>query len=197
MKLARVDYRHPEAVDKLSRSIFNYLNSNVIDDLVIVGVGSDRSTGDSLGPLVGTFLTAKNIDVPVYGTIYEPVHALNLEETMNEIYSKFDNPHVLAIDACLGNEKYVGQISFGKGPLYPGLVVGKKLPPVGDVHIKGVVNVGGFMEYFVMQNTRLSVVMNMAFVIAKSIQNAVMTWKEKSKEERESDITIWELYEVI
>ena len=37
----------------------------------------------------------------------------------------------------------------------PGAGVNKDLPPVGDLYITGVVNVGGFMDYLVLQNTRL------------------------------------------
>ena len=46
----------------------------------------------------------------------------------------------------------------------------KKLPAVGDLHIHGIVNLNGFMEFFVLQNTRLSLVMKMADVIAQSIK---------------------------
>lgn len=37
----------------------------------------------------------------------------------------------------------------------------------------GIVNVGGFMEYFVLQNTRLSLVMNMANVIGDALHLAL------------------------
>ena len=53
------------------------------DKIVFVCIGSDRITGDSLGPLVGHQLSRyhwKNIYV--YGTLNEPVHALNLETTL-------------------------------------------------------------------------------------------------------------------
>jgi len=40
----------------------------------------------------------------------------------------------------------------------------------------GVVNVGGFMEYFVLQNTRLSLVMRMADVIAEGLRLALQEW---------------------
>ena len=49
----------------------------------------------------------------------------------------------------------------------------KNLPEVGEVHITGIVNVAGFMEYFVLQNTRLSIVMKMADIISRSIQSVV------------------------
>ena len=37
------------------------------------------------------------------------------------------------------------------------------------MHIIGIVNVGGFMEYLVLQNTRLSLVMRMADVISTGL----------------------------
>ena len=54
--------------------------------IAVVGIGTDRSTGDSFGPLVGYMLSkCKIYDFDVYGTIVEPVHALNLKETMDKI----------------------------------------------------------------------------------------------------------------
>jgi putative sporulation protein YyaC len=50
--------------------------------------------------------------------------------------------------------------------------VNKELPEVGELHITGIVNVAGFMEYFVLQNTRLGLVMKMADVIAASLVKA-------------------------
>ena len=40
------------------------------------------------------------------------------------------------------------------------------------MHITGIVNVSGFMEYFVLQNTRLHLIMEMAKTIAKGIYDA-------------------------
>lgn len=142
--------------------------------LIIVCVGTDRSTGDSLGPLVGSQLQKYNIDgLHLYGTLDNPVHAMNLKDTLTTIQSHYHNPFIIAIDACLGQLTSVGCIQIGNGPVKPGAGVNKDLPPVGDIHITGIVNVGGFMEYFVLQNTRLSLVMNMAEVIAKSFQIAL------------------------
>ncbi|MFH5186971.1 spore protease YyaC [Paenibacillus sp. TAB 01] len=142
--------------------------------LIIVCVGTDRSTGDSLGPLVGSQLQKYNIDgLHLYGTLDNPVHAMNLKDTLTTIQNHYHNPFIIAIDACLGQLTSVGCIQIGNGPVKPGAGVNKDLPPVGDIHITGIVNVGGFMEYFVLQNTRLSLVMNMAEVISKSFQIAL------------------------
>lgn len=128
-------------------------------------IGTDRSTGDALGPLVGTRLEA--LGYPVTGTLDDPLHAVNLDERLAEIP---EGAYVVAVDACLGQVSSVGQVKHMKGPLKPGAGVDKDLTPVGDYHYKGIVNVGGFMEYFVLQNTRLSLVMKMADEIVGMIQ---------------------------
>jgi hypothetical protein len=40
---------------------------------------------------------------------------------------------------------------------------------VGDYHLIGVVNVAGYMEHVVLQNTRLSLVIRMADVITEAL----------------------------
>lgn len=147
-------------------------------DIVFVCIGTDRSTGDALGPLIGARLKKYNFsDIHLYGTIDHPVHAMNLDATLKQIQDEFVDPYIVAIDACLGQVSSVGCIQIGKGPLKPGAGVNKELPSVGSVHITGVVNVGGYMEYFVLQNTRLSLVMNMAEVIAKGIYVSLINSK--------------------
>ncbi|AJY74881.1 spore protease YyaC [Paenibacillus beijingensis] len=142
--------------------------------LVIVCIGTDRSTGDSLGPLVGTALEKYNSrHYDLFGTLDDPVHAMNLEDTMNTIYRRIPNPYIIGIDACLGQVSSVGCIQLGTGPVRPGAGVNKELPPVGDFHITGIVNVGGFMEYFVLQNTRLNLVIRMADMIASTLHQAI------------------------
>lgn len=94
---------------------------------------------------------------------------------MDHIYSSFSHPFILAIDACLGKVDRIGYITVGSGPVKPGAGVNKNLPAVGDIHITGIVNLSGYMEYLVLQNTRLSLVMKMADTLASSIKYSI--WK--------------------
>jgi putative sporulation protein YyaC len=162
-------------IDILSDRLFQILGQIPIHQpLIIICVGTDRSTGDSLGPLVGTYLKKHTLNgLHLYGTLDQPVHAVNLKDTLDSIQQHYHNPFIIAVDACLGQLSSVGCIQIGNGPVKPGAGVNKDLPPVGDMHITGIVNVGGFMEYFVLQNTRLSLVVNMAEVIAQSFQVAL------------------------
>ena len=154
---------------------FTQINPDWQKPALIVCIGTDRSTGDSLGPLVGTRLQNLGTDLfKVYGTLDSPVHANNLAEVMDLITSKYPSPFILAVDACLGRLDSVGFITIKPGPLHPGSGVNKNLPPVGDLSISGIVNVGGYMEFMVLQNTRLSLVMKMANLIARSIFYSVI-----------------------
>lgn len=166
----KIHYEHPNAVNLLSHSLRKGITYRPVGStVVIVCIGTDRSTGDSLGPLVGTALS-RDFNMPhIYGTLDKPVHAINLESTLIQVSNEISNPYFLAIDACLGHHTSIGEVHFARGSLKPGAGVNKSLPEVGHYHITGVVNVGGFMEYFVLQNTRLNLVFNMANVISESI----------------------------
>lgn len=143
--------------------------------IVFVCIGTDRSTGDSLGPLAGYKLHGLKYDfASIYGNLNEPVHAKNLCDIMQHINRKYDRPLIVAIDACLGKFEHVGCISVGEGPLKPGAGVNKELIPVGDVNITGIVNFSGLMDFLILQNTRLSVVMKMADIISTGIRYVLM-----------------------
>ncbi|MGP7819556.1 spore protease YyaC [Niallia sp. 01092] len=174
----RIAYNEQLASYKLADSLSKHLplvTSN--QPIVFICIGTDRSTGDSLGPLIGTLLSEKNITpFNVYGTLDDPIHALNLEERIKEIYHLHENPFIIGIDACLGRMKSVGMIQIGDGPVKPGSGVKKELPPVGHIHITGIVNISGFMEFLVLQNTRLSLVLNMAKIISKGIYHTSLRY---------------------
>jgi len=146
------------------------LRSYPFQPVIILCIGTDRSTGDALGPLIGTRLTEFGFsDAIVYGTLNEPVHATNLPTCIDLIKTRHQDALIVAIDACLGRVDSVGLVTLAKGSVKPGAGVNKALPEVGDIAITGIVNIGGFMEHFVLQNTRLNLVMNMANVIATGI----------------------------
>jgi len=140
-------------------------------EIVFVCIGTDRSTGDSLGPIVGHKLrNLRQKNVHVFGNLDVPVHAKNLEETIKHIYQSFRDPFVIAIDACLGRADHIGHITVGRGPIKPGSAVNKDLQPIGDMHITGIVNFSGFMDFLILQNTRLGTVMKMADIISDGLK---------------------------
>lgn len=144
-------------------------------DIIILCVGTDRSTGDSLGPIVGDklkFLVRENVFI--YGNLENPVHAKNISETKDLIIKNHTNPYIIAIDASLGDLQDVGKVIIESKPLYPGLALNKNLPPVGNLSITGVVNISGSLEFMVLQNTRLYIVMKLAETISSGLYHSIL-----------------------
>jgi putative sporulation protein YyaC len=188
-KQERIYYEDQQAIQLLSNMIIENMPKLYIKPIVIVCIGTDRSTGDCLGPLVGFNIKNELSHFHLYGTLKDPVHAVNLEETLTIIKEKYRNPFIIAIDACLGRFKSVGYIQVAEGAIKPGAGVNKDLPAVGDMHITGIVNVSGFMEFLVLQNTRLHLVMNMATIISKGLIEAEKQYLEKQQPFRRDWLT--------
>ena len=49
------------------------------------------------------------------------------------------------------------------------MALDKDLPEVGEMNIKGVVNISGNLDFMMLQNTRLFVVMSLADCISNAI----------------------------
>lgn len=147
-------------------------------EIVFACIGTDRSTGDSLGPLVGMMLQRAGFNV--VGTLNDPMHALTIEEKRIYIKDNYPEHFIIAIDACLGNAQNIGEVIYHKGGIKPGSAVKKDIEIVGDASIKGIVNIGGFMEYNVLQSTRLSLVYNMAEEIVNEIKEFSLIYQKKN-----------------
>lgn len=168
-------------IEKISNKLREVL-SQTPKEIIFLCVGSDRSTGDSLGPLVGTMLQGKNIPFPVYGTLEKPVHAINIKKVLKEIHKKYGEAFVFGIDASLGNEAQIGYIFLKEGPFSPGNAVNKVLPSVGDYHMKAIVNyLDPFSPIQSLNSTRLYTVTILAEIITEIITRAVFDYKEPSK----------------
>ena len=145
--------------------------------IVILCIGSDRSTGDALGPLVGRRLSAYDAKALggawVYGTLDAPVHAKNLTEMVRRIARKHPSALVIAVDASLGRMESIGSLTLGKGGIQPGSAFHKNLPPVGDIFVTGIVSYSNGRDTFGFQDTRLSLVMRMADFICEGIVNSI------------------------
>lgn len=141
-------------------------------NIVFLCIGTDRITGDCFGPIVGDKLQYENKFCDVYGTLSAPVCASNLNDKINEIYFKHENPFIIAIDAALSKEEYVGKVFVKNDPLTLGKGIGKNIAQVGDISIKAIV---GKKEKTkkknmqILQNVSLNMVMNLADMVSSGI----------------------------
>ena len=111
-----INERSRSASEELA-SLFSYCiqkDGRMFRELVFLCIGSDRITGDSLGPLIGYQLSPYCSRVfHVYGTLDDPVHALNLPDRISYIHSRHPEALLVAIDASLGSRRHQGYITIG------------------------------------------------------------------------------------
>lgn len=163
----------PFALIEFNTTLFSLLSkyTSYYSDLIFLCVGTDKATGDSLGPLIGYKLSKLPLHkkISIYGTLENPIHAKNLLSSINNIYLKHNNPLIVAIDASLGKENFVNYINIGEGSIKPGAGIKKDLPYIGDIFITGIVNNNSILEVSTLQSTRLFNVMRMADIISSGI----------------------------
>lgn len=174
MNKVKAFYKDPMAYYEMAYFLKNYINNNTI----IVCIGTDRCIGDCLGPLTGTILKSKNFPLPVYGTISEPIHALNLDKKLDSIKSLYPKSEIIGIDACLGNSNSVGEVQVRDYPIHPGKGVGKSLPDVGTSSIIGIVDSCDNTELFTNRNIRLSLILDMTTVICDALMHSYYLFKK-------------------
>ncbi len=142
--------------------------------LLFLCIGTDRATGDCLGPLIGEILSERlEKKAIVYGTLRHPVHAGNLTQILSDIHNRYSNPYIIAIDASLGIHNHVGWVTLGAGSLRPGIGVQHALPETGDIHITGIVNVSNHQNQLNLQTTHLYTVMKLSRFISHGILKAL------------------------
>ena len=169
---------------ELGRTLYDMILKHVLTtnrEIVFLCIGSDRATGDCLGPIIGYKLSKlRNHNFYVYGTLEDPVHAKNLKDTIDMINEKHEDAFIIAIDASLGKSDHIGYITLGEGPLKPGAGVSKDLPAVGDIFITGIVNFSGLLDHMLLQTTRLNIVMSLADQICLGINYCIYQLKNLS-----------------
>lgn len=172
------DIEEPDAELALGKCIVNYMERAHCKTCtpIILCIGTDRATGDCLGPLVGEQLQNRAGSFHVFGSLSSPIHALNIRDAISHIQKKYDHPFIIAVDASLGMRSHVGLVTLSDGPISPGKGVQKKLPAIGDISITGIVNVSGGHPGL-LQSTRLYTVMKLADCISKALQYSIDCWE--------------------
>lgn len=164
MNPIEVHYKNSFATIKIGHYLGPEMNANS----AIVCIGTDKCIIDSLGPLTGTMLSKEKLNIDIYGTLDKPVHAMNISDYI-KILKKKNYDKIIAIDACLSNKKNQGIIEVREGPITPGKGIGKVLPEIGDLSIIGVVDSSDREFHDLVQDTRLSLIYEMAEIICEGI----------------------------
>ena len=87
---------------------------------IVMCIGCDRATCDSLGPLVGYKLSKFTFEnVHDYGCLQSPIHAANLSAAIDKIRRQHSRPFIIALEASHGKKEHNGNITIRTGPLNP------------------------------------------------------------------------------
>lgn len=175
MKTIRINEKN--RVKKIEESLYFNIKNHYKQskNMVLVFIGTDKCTGESLGPLIGTKLEKRKgikSKVDIYGTLNHPIHSMNLEDTFNEIDEETNL--IIVIDAALSGDAEVGDIIIDTGSIFPGIAVGKKLTPRGDISISGIIGKSeNELNMEILFSTRLAIVYNLAEEIELSLNNVI------------------------
>lgn len=156
--------------------IKDYYKKNGPQPILFLCIGSDRITGDSLGPFIGYRLeqllsqsASPYFHYQVLGTLSHPVHALNLTSTLHAI-NKHPIPHLtIAIDASIGTQESREYITLSNSPLTPGEGVNHFLPQAGQISITGIVSDESEKLPFHLHNIRLNTIIRLADCICSGL----------------------------
>lgn len=109
-------------------------------ETVVICIGSDRVSGDMLGPLVGSALRDEyRLPCPVYGWVGGSVNGLNLDEYLSMLGERHGGSTVIAVDAAVGKPEDVGKVRIKRGGVKAGGALERKGGRVGDLGVIGVV----------------------------------------------------------
>lgn len=134
---------------------------------MFVCIGTDRSTGDAYGPIVGTLLREQGRNV--IGTLERPCDANAVAQAAEEA-GRYKA--AVAIDACLGKPGSTGLFLCSRGPLRPGEATAAGLPALGQYSVAGIVGDNGPIPYRSLQTASLYGVLRMARQTAEAVERA-------------------------
>ncbi|MEC1524261.1 spore protease YyaC [Neobacillus niacini] len=163
--------------DKLAplyiRQALYSLIPDTTEHIYVIGIGSSRINGDSLGPFVGSLLKNNYPDrLTVLGNLRAPLDATTLVPELAQ-HSFRKNSFVIAIDSVLGSEELVNSLVVKDGSIVPGFGLGNVLPPIGNCSITGVVTENNPALKDSLLCTDLHLIYTMATSIAKGISLTV------------------------
>lgn len=166
---------------KLNEKMYEFRKMN-FSNLVFLCIGSDRITGDCFGPLVGHTLKNKIKklnecnNIFIIGTLEEPLCATNIKEKLEYIKNKYEKPYIVAVDAAFSKKEDIGKVIVSDKSMRIGKGIDKNLEPIGNVSIKGIVAKDykiPKINFTILQNTSLNLVMNLAEDTARGIYEVI------------------------
>ena len=166
-----VNYRESNSSARLKGFLSQIFNGKVP---VVLCIGTDAVSGDSLGPLTGSLLQNKLLGKTlVLGNMNYPVTAKEIPFVAEFLKDVFPSSPILAIDAALGQKEDIGALKILNAPVKPGLGVNKNLAPLGTQSLIAVVEEKSGNKNL-LSSVRLSLVYSLAEIISSAVSEYVL-----------------------
>ena len=176
-----INYKSQEITEKLKQYINCQKNNKDFLNIVILCIGTDRMTGDSFGPLVGSLLEEKleksNIcNINIYGTLEKNVCYTNIHEILNLIEDRHPSSCVIVIDSALSNKENIGKVIVSNEEMHIGKGLNKKKIEIGNISIKAIVGKNTKIpkyNFYTLQTVSLNEVIKLSRIVSNCIINAI------------------------
>lgn len=177
MEKYSVNYRENNATARLTDFLAQIFNG---ETPIIVCIGTDAVSGDSLGPLTGSLLQNKlSGKTFVFGDMISPITAKEIPFVADFLNTTFQNTPILAIDAALGLKEEIGNIKVCDTPVKPGLGVNKNLSPLGTASLIAIVESKDEGKNL-LSSVRLSLIYQLADMISQAVYDYFLSIKYNS-----------------
>ena len=161
----------------ISRKIIDLIDSQKKDNqnLTFLCIGTDRVTGDSLGPIVGSnlekYVKKNNIkNIKVIGNLENNLSNTNINKIEN------NNGIRIVIDSAISNTYDIGDIIIDKSPIKIRQALNSSKDINSDIAIKCIVgkNFEDSSENFLMlQNIKIGIVLNLAEKLSTTLYEVI------------------------
>lgn len=162
----------------LSNKIINLIDKKNISNpkITFLCIGTDRVTGDSLGPIVGSniqkFIDSKKIsNIEVIGNLEKNLNNTNIEE-----YTEKLEDIIIVIDSAISNTYDIGQIIIDEKNIKAREALDNGKDINSNINIKCIVAKNfenDETNFLMLQNVKLGIVLNLAEKVSKSLYEVI------------------------
>lgn len=146
---------------------------NGYKNVAFVFIGTDANVGDSLAPMAGSLINRAGAGIFYYGDLTRPITAKDVPFIVDYVKNAHPQSKIVVIDAAVGKKEDVGCIKILPRSIRPGLGVNKRLPPIGDVSVIGVISERSQSNLAMLGYAKVSNVYCMAKAIAEGINGFI------------------------
>ncbi len=145
------------------------------EKFVILCIGTNRLIGDSVGPLVGSFLKRNmkvNNKIKIIGDCNNNICYKDIEKKIKNISKLYPKSSLIVIDSALSSKENIGKIFVQDRGLKYGDGLKKSTQSIGNISIKAVtgININNRFKNFInLKNTAYSDVIDLAQFISSGI----------------------------